>query len=157
MRRASIVGRASVLALATALSLPALAGHAKCTRSAEECAAHMKEMFQTRGWAGMEKEYNEDGTITIRAVLPNSPAEKAGIKAGDLLVSMNGITLSKENEAKIEEAKETGMRIGDTVSFGVKRGKEIATIKVTLERIPDAVLAALIDKHAKEEHQIARN
>jgi S1-C subfamily serine protease len=157
MRRALIVGRASVLALAAALSLPALAGHAKCTRSAEDCAAHMKEMFQTRGWAGLDKDFNEDGTITVRAVLPKSPAEKAGIKAGDLLVSMDGVTLSKENEAKIEEMKETGMRIGDTVSFGVKRGKEIVTVKVTLEKIPDAVLAGLIDKHAKEEHQIARN
>ena len=159
MRRLRIArGVASFAVVAIALSGLALAGkHEKCNKSAAECAAQMKEMYQTKGWAGMEKEPNEDGTYRIVSVLPNSPAEKAGIKAGDLLVSINGVTLSKENEAKIKEMHEAGWKIGDTVAFGVKRGTDISTINVSLERIPEAVLASMIDKHTKEEHQVAKN
>jgi predicted metalloprotease with PDZ domain len=151
-------GAVAFAVVAVALSGLALAGkHEKCSKSATECAAYMKEMYQTKGWAGLEKEANEDGTYKILSVMPNSPAEKAGVKAGDLLVSINGVTLSKENEAKLKEMHESGWKIGDTVSFGLKRGADISTVNVALERIPETVLASMIEKHSKEEHQVAKN
>jgi S1-C subfamily serine protease len=135
----------------------ALAGHGKCAKSSQECAALMKEKFQTKGWSGIEKEHNEDGTLTVLSVVPNGPADKAGLKAGDVLVSINGVTLSKENEAKLQEMKQSAFKIGESVSYGVRRGQETLSARVTLERIPEAALAAMIDRHAKEEHAVARN
>ena len=135
----------------------ALAGHGKCAKASQDCAAAMQESYQTKGWSGIEKEHNEDGTLSVRSVVPGGPADRAGIKAGDVLVSLNGVTLSKENEAKLREMKSTGLKIGDSLSYGVKRGQEILTVKVGLERIPEAVLAAMIEKHAKEEHTVAKN
>jgi len=159
MRHLRIVcGVLAFTVVAVALSGLALAGkHEKCNKSAADCAAYMKEKYQTKGWTGIEKEPNEDGTYRIVSVLPNSPAEKAGVKVGDLLVSINGVTLSKENEAKIKEMHESGWKIGDTVAFGLKRGADISTFNVGLERIPETVLASMIEKHSKEEHQVAKN
>jgi C-terminal processing protease CtpA/Prc len=158
MRHPSIHRSAAAFAaFVLAASAPLSAAHAKCTRSADECAAHMKEMYQTKGWPGIESEEREDLSILVLSVFPGGPADKAGIKAGDVLMSMNGVTLSRANEEKIAEMRENGLRIGDTVSFGVKRGREINTVKVALERIPDAVLSGLIDRHSREEHQVARN
>ena len=48
-------------------------------------------------------------------------------------------------------------KIGSTVSFGVKRGETLSTVKVTLEKIPEAVLAGMIERHTKEAHEIAKN
>jgi C-terminal processing protease CtpA/Prc len=155
----SVGAKSAVVAvvLAVAVSGLALAGHGgKCTKSTEECAAAMREAYQSKGWIGIEAEKNEEGALMVRSVLPNSPAERAGIQAGDLLVSVNGVSYSKENEAKLKEMK-TSLSIGSTADYGVKRGAETLNVKVTLERIPDTVLAAMIDKHAKEEHQVAKN
>jgi S1-C subfamily serine protease len=143
--------------LAVALTGVAVAGHAKCTKSTEECATYMKEKYQTKGWIGMEKDRNSDGTMTVQSVMPNGPAEKAGFKSGDILVSINGVSLSVENEAKLKAMHESGFKIGDTLAYGVKRGADITTVSVVLERIPDAVLATMIEKHTKESHQIAKN
>jgi C-terminal processing protease CtpA/Prc len=158
MRQSGIVRCTVVVAgLAVALSGLAVAGYAKCTKSTEECAAYMKQVYQTKGWSGMEKDKSDDGTMKVLAVLPNSPAERAGIKAGDVLVSINGVSLSKENDEKIKAMHETGSKIGDTMAFGVKKGADVSTVSVTLEKIPEAVLATMIEKHTKAEHQVARN
>jgi S1-C subfamily serine protease len=159
MRQTEIVRGAAVLGvLAIAASGLAVAGsHGKCSKSTQECATYLKEKYETKGWSGMEKEKNDDGTMKVLSVLPNSPAEKAGIKTGDVLVSINGVTLSTENEAKLKAMHESGFKIGDTIAFGIKRGADISTVNVTLERIPQAVLAGMIEKHTKEAHQIAKN
>jgi C-terminal processing protease CtpA/Prc len=117
----------------------------------------MREAYQSKGWIGIEAEKTEDGALKVSGVLPNSPAERAGIKAGDLLVSVNGVSYNKENEAKLKEMKKTSLKIGSTADYGIKRGDETLTVQVTLERIPEAVLAEMIDKHAKEEHRVAKN
>ncbi len=130
--------------------------HGTCTKSAGQCAAHMKEMYQTRGWMGVEMDPNEDGSLRIVSVVPGSPAEKAGLKADDALVSVNGVTLSKETAEKAMMSDD-GWRIGSTVSFGVKRGEVPSTVKISLEKIPETVLAAMIERHTKEAHDIARN
>jgi len=116
----------------------------------------MKEMYQTRGWMGVEMDPNEDGSLRIVSVVPGSPAEKAGLKADDALVSVNGVTLSKETAEKAMMSDD-GWRIGSTVSFGVKRGEVPSTVKISLEKIPETVLAAMIERHTKEAHDIARN
>ena len=159
MRHSGIVRGAAVLAvLAIAATGLAVAGsHGKCAKSTQECAAYMKEKYQTKGWSGMDKEKNDDGTMNVLSVLPGSPAEKAGIKPGDVLVSINGVSFSTENEAKVKAMHESGFKIGDTMAFGIKRGADTSTVNVTLARIPEAVLAGLIEKHTKEAHQIAKN
>jgi S1-C subfamily serine protease len=115
-------------------------------------------MFQTRGWSGIEeKSHNDDWTRTIRSIIPGSPADRVGLKAGDVIVSINGLTLSEVNEPRVRTLYAKGLKIGERLSIGILRGDEISTIKVLLERIPDAVLTARIERHGKEQHRIARN
>ncbi len=151
---------AAVLGLMVGLACvtPALAGHSRCTKEAADCAAAMREMFQERGWSGIEeKSRNDDSTITVGRVFPGSPADLAGLKSGDVIVSVNGITLSKLNEERLEAIFTKGFRIGTRLSIGLERGEESRTVRLTLERIPEAVLAARIERHGRERHTIARN
>lgn len=155
-RSFSVKSAAVAVALAIAFSGAALAGHGgKCTKSAAECAAHMKEAYQTKGWMGIEADKSDDGALKVIAVVPGGPAERAGIKVGDVLVSVNGIAFS--DEAKVKEMKKASLGIGSTAAYGVKRNGEAMTINVTLERIPDAQLAQMIEKHAQEGHAVAKN
>jgi len=142
--------------LALAVTAVVAGDHMTCTKSAGECAAHMKQMYQTRGWMGVELEQNEDGSLRITAVVGDSPAEKAGVRVDDTLVSVNGVTLSKDT-AESAMMKDDDWKIGGVLTLGLKRGAETSTIKVRLEKIPETLLARIIETHAKEYHPIAKN
>ena len=127
----------------------------ECNMSAEECAAHMQKEMATRGWLGIEKDKGADGTVTISKIYPGSPAEQAGFQVGDKLVSMNGVQLASANEKAWKGMKNA--KIGDTATYVVARGSENLTLKATLVKIPDDVLAASIEKHTKEDHASMKN
>jgi len=70
------------------------------------------------------------------AVLLGSPAEKAGLKINDVLLSADGQDLTVDNslnEAIIQH------QVGDTITFKVRRDGKNIDIKVTLEEVPTAV------------------
>jgi serine protease Do len=80
--------------------------------------------------------------IEIGEVIPNTPAEKAGLKQGMIIVKMNGEPLERGDEPdelpQIFRRKLMRMKVGDTVTFTVVTGKDQPTqdIKVTLEEQP---------------------
>jgi C-terminal processing protease CtpA/Prc len=156
MRRSVSVRSAAVaIALAVAFSGAVFAGHGgKCTKSSAECAAHMKEHYQAKGWLGIEADKSEDG-LKVLSVVPGSPAERAGIQGGDVLVSVNGISYADKSAMK--EMKKTGLGIGQTATYVVKRGGETLDVTATLERMPETLLAEMIEKHTREEHTVAKN
>ena len=66
---------------------------------------------------------------TIEGVTKDSPAEKAGLKAGDIVTEVDGkpVTTPLTLSEKIRQRKP-----GDKISFTVKRGEEVLTLEVTL-------------------------
>jgi len=86
--------------------------------------------------------------VELGDIIPGSPAAKAGIKAGSVVVKMNGESLERGDEPEelpmILMRKIRGMKIGDKVKLSVIEGssKEPKDIEVTLtERPPGANLA----------------
>lgn len=74
----------------------------------------------------------------IYSVTAGSDAEKAGIKKGDLLVSIDGIEVT--SASVVQEYKEK-CSVGDTVTFVVERNGEQLTLKLTFtEYIPKGVV-----------------
>ncbi len=66
------------------------------------------------------------------AVLPNSPAAKAGLKAGDIITSIGGISLKDQSLAAVVR----GFQIDQSVSVEYERGSEKRTTQITLEKAP---------------------
>lgn len=165
MRHLAFVLLAVVLALA-----PAMAGgpecqkadaaknmaHAgkKCDMSAADCKKMMEEA-RKNGWLGLQIETAEaDGSMVIEKVVSGSPAEKAGFRAGDVLLAVNGITFSDQNKEKLSAVKKT-LKPGTTASYNVKRGNSQQTLTATLGTMPDDVYTAMVEEHMKEHTEVA--
>ncbi len=145
------------LTMAVALVVVAILGTgfslagAKCSLSAAkdgDCCANLAKTYETRGWLGVEKDYNEDGTFTIVSVTSKSPADKAGLREGDVVEAFNGTTLTPETAEKICSSKS---EIGKTIALGVRRGDERLTLSAELIKIPETVLASMIAEHKNHE------
>lgn len=65
----------------------------------------------------------------VDSVVENSPAEKGGIKAGDIIVSVNGNVVS--TAAEVTSAV-TDCDVGDEIEIGIIRENKTKSIKVTL-------------------------
>jgi serine protease Do len=77
--------------------------------------------------------YIPEGTARRPSIVPDSPAEKAGLQEGDIIVSIAGRELDERNGlVSILGTK----RVGSTVDVVVLRGGERVTLQVTLEAAP---------------------
>lgn len=80
--------------------------------------------------------------VQIGDVIPDSPAAKAGVKKGDVLLKLNGQPLERGDEPDevpmILRRKLMRMKAGDEVTLSVvrKRGKPPEDVKVKLEPAP---------------------
>lgn len=77
----------------------------------------------------IEKGANKDDV----AVMPNSPAEKAGLKEGDIILEIDGIKISENNDlAYLIRSK----KIGDFVTMKIYSDKLVKTVVVILGQAP---------------------
>lgn len=123
----------------------------RCGKSAEECVSAMAAKIQSKGWLGIETEKTADGHYAVAAVESYSPAQKAGFKKGDVLVALNGVSLYGEDKAALKKVK-SGLAVGSSVSYTVKRDGGKAVLEATLAEVPAAVMAQWIGEHMIDQH-----
>ena len=70
------------------------------------------------------------GGVLVSSVTAASPAEKAGLKAGDVITAVNGTAVRDAGEL-VEELREAGD--GREVRLDVVRDKKTTTVTATLE------------------------
>ena len=153
MHRTNRTAAAFVVAFAFAVTF---AGDGKpCTASKEECQRHFAEM-KSQGWSGIQADKSDKGLVVTK-VLPASPAEAAGIRAGDVLLGFNGVAYKEGNWERIQ-ALRSGSHAGDQAVYTVKRGRQLKNFEVKFAAIPDGVYTAMVNEHMRAEHgDVARN
>ncbi len=83
---------------------------------------------------GMYIGYNEEKKQSfVLQVFENTPAERAGIKEGDIFIKLNGEDLSDKNSDYIANKIKAGDKQTSEITF-LRDGKEV-TFKVTRERV----------------------
>ena len=90
--------------------------------------------------------------ISVRYIVPGSPAEKAGLRVGDAVLRVNGAEVSRDKDDAIKQM-DGWRKSADAVTVVVKRGDEERTIAVPPERAcsykadiaPSAVVNAFAD------------
>lgn len=99
----------------------------------------------TRGWLGVYiQDVNQDlaralelpddtrGAL-IGEVMPDTPAEDAGLRAGDVVVAMNGEAINGSAELRNKVAR---LKPGEVVEFDIVRDGDTKTIAVTIGERP---------------------
>ncbi len=87
---------------------------------------------ETRGFLGVITE-EEDGKLVVDQVVPNSPAEKAGIKEDDMIAEINGTAVTTPT-GLIDALKNT--KPGDIANFKILSGGAEKTMDITLGEVP---------------------
>ncbi|HUK91269.1 MAG TPA: PDZ domain-containing protein, partial [Blastocatellia bacterium] len=85
-----------------------------------------------RVYLGTVPNYSEqtDG-LKLDGVRPSSPAERAGLRAGDIVVKLGAVDV--KNVYDYTYALE-GLRAGQAVEMVVRRDGQLMTVKITPER-----------------------
>ena len=79
----------------------------------------------------------DSGGLVVKEVKADGPAAKAGLKADDLIVKLDGVDMAEAETGELVKMV-GGMRPGTVLSVEVKRGSETLTLKVKLgPRPPD--------------------
>jgi peroxiredoxin len=88
------------------------------------------------GWLGVELAKREGGEagVLIRGVMHGSPAERAGLAGGDVVLSIDGENVARPNELR---SHITSAHAGSRVSLGVMRGADTRLFAVELEGVPN--------------------
>ena len=121
----------AVAALALAIAVPAIAGGEHCSGQAKSASA----MHSAAAWSGAWLERSATGTVTVAEVAKGSPAAKAGLKSGDVVLAVNGYNLS-DSESRATCASKANCQVGSTVSYKVNRAGATKELKVKLEKMP---------------------
>jgi len=77
-----------------------------------------------------------DEGVIVADVSPNSPASKAGIRRGDIIVGINGSEIEDSGDL---QKQLRGKRVGDVMQLTIIRDGSRRNIKVTLEEMPSSL------------------
>ena len=92
--------------------------------------AAIPALAQEAGWIGITIEDQRDRGAVIRTIQPNSPAEKAGLRQGDVVVEFDTVrVVGVQQLTRI--VRETP--VGRTVDVKVRRDNREETVKITTE------------------------
>jgi serine protease Do len=123
----------SLIALLVGLCLVSFVGLCRADDEKKKDDDKKSEKMSKKGFLGINFSA-EDGKIVITEIVPNSPAEKAGLKAGDQIVKVG------DKEVKDEDSlRETvgDKKPGTKLSLVIKRDGKEQTIEATLGERPD--------------------
>ena len=109
-----------------------------------ETEDYMTDMSGKFGGIGVMVEYNDqDETIMVSTVYPDSPAEKAGIKVGDYFYSVDGKTV--EELGYTNAVNHVRGEIGTSVTLVMLRGNEYVTVTAIRDEVEEINVAYDID------------
>ncbi|MDZ7830856.1 MAG: Do family serine endopeptidase [Desulfobacterales bacterium] len=116
---------------------------------AKDIVSQLKKTGEvTRGWLGvgiqdldseLKEYYNVDEGVLVTQVFPGDPADKAGIKPRDVILSVNGQSVDSARELSKVVAD---LSVGEAAKIKINRKGDIKTIKVDIAKRDEDKIAA---------------
>src|SRR5688572_29622234 len=120
-----------VAALALVVALPAWAGSGeKCSADAQTCLNHLSAK-KSMGWLGVELDTSksENNAMVVKLVVDKRPSDEAGVRAGDILVALNGAPMADADAVKKAKGD---WKVGQKVTYTIQREGKSKDLVVTL-------------------------
>lgn len=140
----------AIVVAAFVAAAAAVSADSKCSASARECDQQIRSMLSGRRFFGASVEDTKPGLV-IKQVAAKSPADYAGLKAGDRLIAINGKSLTqasaKEYKQVLADARETGKLWIIVWRRGAYKKFEARLEPYTKEQIEKAISAHLANSH----------
>jgi len=83
---------------------------------------------------GLKLKYDPVGNVRISFVYPNSPADRAGLKRGDIVLAINGKTIEEIEKENLWSSIWGENKVGVPVSLKIKKLNTNETLSLTLEK-----------------------
>ena len=151
MRSRKLVFFAAIVSLVAAAQSQA-DDKAKCTTPPAECERIIRQMLSGRRYLGVQIVELNPG-IAIKAVVEDSPAERAALHSGDRLMAVNGKTTKDAtiNDFKeiLTEASHTGRLFMIVQSHGI-----LKPVEARMEPYTKAQIDKIVAQHLAEAHGI---
>ena len=96
----------------------------------------------------LAKKFGVEGGVLVTEVVKSSPAEKAGVKAGDVIQKVNEKDVNSPMDLKNEVLK---LKIGEEIVLTLVREREEITIALTTGKILEEIVRAEEEKKEEEE------
>lgn len=144
--------RILILAAFVLAALSAVAGDElpRCHSTRAECETRIREMMTGKKYLGVIF-YDTEKGILVKAVVPDSPAEEAGLRQGDLIVKVNGQNCADGNvklfKQLVDKARERGV-----LAIRVKRNGTYVDTEAKLTQITETQIERIIAAHFKAAH-----
>jgi C-terminal processing protease CtpA/Prc len=156
MKKMFASSAAAVLALAVAV--PAFAGGGSCSGESKASSASMADhcagKTTSAAWAGAWLQRSSDGRVMVADVAKGSPASKAGLKRGDLVLAVNGYDLSN-TEQRAMCASKAACNVGSTLTYRVQRGRSTKDLTFKLAKMPSDATQRFASRQASFDPALA--
>lgn len=147
---ASTLTALAAVAALSSLAPAAFAGEACSTLEDCPCVLEMVESSLGRGWVGIYMESDGEGWV-VTEVVPDGPADAAGLAKGDRLMAMNGVPMSREREKDLAKIYKN-MVPGSKLVYSVERGGSKKDIDITLGKLPEKILSVILGQQLLERY-----
>ena len=137
--------RIGILGFALLAPAGALAAEPKCELDATTCLQQFERM-RRRPWLGVKFDTDSTGRMLVQGVVPGSPAQRAGVRAGDVLRGIEGQTPAQWFAGK------AGWGPQERGSITILRGKSEKNLTVVYEAIPEELFARIVGLHMIDAH-----
>ncbi|MBI5168126.1 MAG: PDZ domain-containing protein [Candidatus Eisenbacteria bacterium] len=125
---------------------PAAAKQPRCPLPLDECLQRF-ELMKTRPWLGVELDRDSTtGVTTIVNVTPGGPAERAGVKPGDVLEKLDGLAPDEWFAGR------AGWKTSGDTPVAIVRSGRPQTLRLPVTHIPEDLLTRLVGEHMLEGH-----
>lgn len=122
------------IALGAALALlGTLPAAAQDRRDPEPRRSTVYRLDESRGWLGISMDWS-GGPVTVDAVVPESPAARAGVARGDTVLRLDGAAASADAVRRLSPG------VGDTVRLRLRRDGREREVRVVAGRREENVV-----------------
>lgn len=108
--------------------------------AAADCMHSVVEDIRARGWLGLRLGSVRPRGLRVLDVAPGGPAEKAGLRPGDLVLAIGGRPVEAGDPVAVQPLLEQA-RPGKSLSLLIRRDDALRTVQVQAARLPPDKLA----------------